>query len=390
MRPPIIYTEIQLREAIASSKTYRETAIKLGFDQTNLRSNTCDQIERDSLRFGINTDNLLPRKRHKRDFDSAILRDMAKQSASMTDLIEKLNVTTSSRASIAVQLEEHGIDISHFYRRRHLQNATHSATKNLNDILSNKIPCKTTWLKSILFKTGLKNRFCEKCKRREYLGEEIPLELNHKDGDKLNNQLENLEVLCANCHSLTTSFAGRNKKCAILWRMPVELLHQTVKQSTSPYDFLMRVYGMRDLAKTKYRSVRKVIALRGCDTSHWRIAKTSQSKKLDIDQFLKTLVLDSTIKTTRLRDNLIRYGIKKARCEMCEICDWDGQVLSFSLDHINGCRTDNRLENLRIVCFICHARTPTYKGKNRRLKERSPRFELGLSPWQGDGRPTTP
>lgn len=39
---------------------------------------------------------------------------------------------------------------------------------------------------------------------------EIPLEINHKDGDGLNHAPDNLEVLCANCHSLTSSYRGRN------------------------------------------------------------------------------------------------------------------------------------------------------------------------------------
>ena len=40
----------------------------------------------------------------------------------------------------------------------------------------------------------------------------IPLELEHKDGDFTNNTLENLEVLCPNCHSLTATYKGANKK----------------------------------------------------------------------------------------------------------------------------------------------------------------------------------
>jgi hypothetical protein len=40
----------------------------------------------------------------------------------------------------------------------------------------------------------------------------IPLELNHKDGDYSNNKIENLEILCPNCHSLTVSYKGANKK----------------------------------------------------------------------------------------------------------------------------------------------------------------------------------
>ena len=40
----------------------------------------------------------------------------------------------------------------------------------------------------------------------------IPIELNHIDGDFTNNVIENLELLCPNCHALTDSYKGANKK----------------------------------------------------------------------------------------------------------------------------------------------------------------------------------
>jgi len=52
---------------------------------------------------------------------------------------------------------------------------------------------------------------CERCKNTEWLGEPIPLELEHKDGDSSNNKLENLELLCPNCHVFTPFYKGRNK-----------------------------------------------------------------------------------------------------------------------------------------------------------------------------------
>lgn len=53
---------------------------------------------------------------------------------------------------------------------------------------------------------------CNKCKLKEWLGEQITLELEHKDGNNQNNERENLECLCPNCHSLTLTWKGRNKR----------------------------------------------------------------------------------------------------------------------------------------------------------------------------------
>jgi len=53
---------------------------------------------------------------------------------------------------------------------------------------------------------------CNNCGLTEWLGTPIVLELEHKDGNHQNNIRENLECLCPNCHSLTDTWRGRNKK----------------------------------------------------------------------------------------------------------------------------------------------------------------------------------
>ena len=53
---------------------------------------------------------------------------------------------------------------------------------------------------------------CNKCELSIWLGEKIPLELEHIDGNHSNNKRDNLEALCPNCHSLTPTWRGRNKR----------------------------------------------------------------------------------------------------------------------------------------------------------------------------------
>jgi hypothetical protein len=53
---------------------------------------------------------------------------------------------------------------------------------------------------------------CNRCKNHEWLGEPIPLELEHKDGNRKNNTRDNLECLCPNCHSRTPFYRSRNTK----------------------------------------------------------------------------------------------------------------------------------------------------------------------------------
>lgn len=67
-------------------------------------------------------------------------------------------------------------------------------------------------IKDALFARGLKEKKCEKCNNETWMGEPIPLEAHHKDGDKKNNYLYNLEILCPNCHALTDTYKIKNRK----------------------------------------------------------------------------------------------------------------------------------------------------------------------------------
>jgi DNA-binding CsgD family transcriptional regulator/5-methylcytosine-specific restriction endonuclease McrA len=65
-------------------------------------------------------------------------------------------------------------------------------------------------LKLRLLGAGLKDECCERCRRTTWRGEPLNLALHHINGDRLDNRLENLELLCPNCHSQTATYSGRN------------------------------------------------------------------------------------------------------------------------------------------------------------------------------------
>lgn len=82
-----------------------------------------------------------------------------------------------------------------------------------NDVLNNIRYLRSCQLKKRLFNEGYKKQQCEICENTVWNETNIPLELHHIDGNKKNNKLENLEILCPNCHAQTDNFRrSTNKK----------------------------------------------------------------------------------------------------------------------------------------------------------------------------------
>lgn len=81
------------------------------------------------------------------------------------------------------------------------------------------------------------------------------------------------------------------------------------------------------------------------------------------------LVVNGTMQSFSLKKRLFLADLKEPKCEHC---GWAQQALDgcipVELDHVNGDRHDNRLENLRILCPNCHSLQPTHRGKNKKVR----------------------
>lgn len=84
---------------------------------------------------------------------------------------------------------------------------------NLHEILQGKHPTfQTAKLKIKLLKEGLKKNVCEECGQTElWNGKHLVMHLDHINGKSDDHRLENLKMLCPNCHSQTETYAGKNK-----------------------------------------------------------------------------------------------------------------------------------------------------------------------------------
>ena len=84
----------------------------------------------------------------------------------------------------------------------------------VEDILAGKYPDFQTYkLKIKLISAGLKNDCCELCgwNKKPEGAKYSPCELHHLDGNPHNHSLDNLIILCPNCHSLTKNYRFRKR-----------------------------------------------------------------------------------------------------------------------------------------------------------------------------------
>lgn len=115
------------------------------------------------------------------------------------------------------------------------------------------------------------------------------------------------------------------------------------------------------------RSLKAFIKNHRVDVSHFDPNANRKATGKDAQPIAEILTVDSTYHRWHLKKRLVREGILVNVCSECSCPPvWNGKELNLQLDHINGINTDNRLENLRLLCPNCHSQTSTFAGRNKR------------------------
>jgi predicted nucleic acid-binding Zn ribbon protein len=151
-------------------------------------------------------------------------------------------------------------------------------------------------------------------------------------------------------------------------RFTEEQVRDAIARSES-YTAALRRLGMRPAGgnhKTLRRYVEQVwrIPTDHLDPAAARLRALARHRRAPAP-LAEVLVRDSTYSRGTLKQRLFEEGLKAPRCELCgQGEEWRGRRMALILDHINGVATDNRLENLRIVCPNCAATLDTHCGRN--------------------------
>lgn len=148
----------------------------------------------------------------------------------------------------------------------------------------------------------------------------------------------------------------------------VDQLRDAVKSSISMNETLRRL--KLSTSPGNHANISKWVREYGFDTTHFKGKSHGTSKPREYRPDADYLVKDGPyITSSKLRSKLLKSGVLPPVCVNCGLGpQWCDRPLTLQLDHINGNPTDNRIQNLRLLCPNCHTQTTTFGRQRFRSK----------------------
>jgi hypothetical protein len=152
----------------------------------------------------------------KKSFNKEELVEAVSQNKSIAGVLRKLGLKPvgGNYRTIKKYLNSYEIDTSHFTGKGHLKgkNCPWKKKQPLGEILI-KYSTYSVWhLKRRLINEGVLEYKCAVCGIDEWNGRALSLHLDHRNGNSFDHRLENLQLLCPNCHSQTDTYCAKNIK----------------------------------------------------------------------------------------------------------------------------------------------------------------------------------
>ena len=136
----------------------------------------------------------------------------------------KLRPVGGNYKTIHHLIEEYGLDTSHFTGQGWNVGLGFKPKRSIDDkeIFTINSNYRCSWRLRERYKKTTGIIFCEDCGLSTWKNQPIPLEIHHVNGNNTDNRLDNLRLLCPNCHALTNYYRGRAKLSALSERRDVE------------------------------------------------------------------------------------------------------------------------------------------------------------------------
>lgn len=116
---------------------------------------------------------------------------------------------------------------------------------------------------------------------------------------------------------------------------------------------------------TNYKKISQILNKNNIKIDEVVYYLNKTKKKLGYEDIFKEN--SSLSSSSHLRDYIFKFNLKEKKCEECGISSWNGKDIGFQVHHINGMRTDNRIENLKLLCPNCHSQTDNFCGRKKRI-----------------------
>jgi len=204
-----IINKKQLEVAVKKSLTFKDVLKNLNWGN-NGTSNR--RVKEYIEKYNIDTTHFTPKGQRFKNIKLSVNEDLMliiKNSCNYSEVLRTLNikVTGGAISSLKRFLLREQIDTSHFVKYR-------SKSKFIDEYLkiyTNSPLPKSSFVKNKLIYYKYKENQCESCGIIEWNNEPLVLQLHHIDGNKNNFLLNNLQVLCPNCHSQTRNWGNKKR-----------------------------------------------------------------------------------------------------------------------------------------------------------------------------------
>lgn len=148
------------------------------------------------------------------NYDEQLIKKYIEESTTIADVLRKLNLDPRGRNYKIVNnvIKKFELDSSHFLGKSHCKNKKQKSISWTEVLIENSLITLGAKRKKRMIKEGLLQPYCYICKMNSWLNKPISLQLDHINGINKDHRIENLRLLCPNCHSQTETFAGKNLK----------------------------------------------------------------------------------------------------------------------------------------------------------------------------------